>query len=289
MSDVVGTALMRRQIGREFRALREAAKLSLDEVADQLYRGRGTIARIEEGNEAVRFRPTEVVEMLNLYGAGDEERDRLIQMTTEIRNGPRKKAFHDYESALPERMRLYYVLEQGADVMRRYELELVPGLLQTRRYAEQVIQSTGRVTPEDGKHLVQLRMDRQAVLTRPRAPHYTVILNEAVLRRLELNKEIQAEQIQHMLQMMQRGVSIRVLPFSAGLSGIGAGAFTLMDFPKELKEPSTAFVDTTVGAMYLYDADLDTYRKIWDQLAAMSLTEDATRELLESTLKGYKQ
>ena len=292
MADILDSAIIRRMIGREFAALRQKAGLTLEQVAQKVEKGRGTIARIEEGAEAVRFKTLEVKGLLDLYEAEDEVRERILQLTAETRNNRREFYYHDYtETVLPEWMKLFYTLENTAEVIRRYESELVPGLLQTRRYAQQMMTTPrGFATEEQAELRVQLRLDRQSVLTKKsQPPKYEVVLNEAVLSRKIGGDEVMVEQINHLLQMSKKSnISLRVLPFSAGLhAGAVASAFSLMDFPEEVGEPPLAFVDIFTGAIYLYGAEqLSAYRLLWENLTEKTLTEEETRDFLQETLKG---
>lgn len=98
-----GSALLRRYIGRQFTELRKRAGLSQEKAADALQRARATLARIEDGDHRVRFRNSDVEAMLSLYGATDEERERLLGLTADTRNGYRKSWLHDYtETVLPK-------------------------------------------------------------------------------------------------------------------------------------------------------------------------------------------
>lgn len=297
VADMMGTALIRRHIGRTFEVMRLRKGLTQDQAGEALDRSRGTISRIEAGDESVRFRELDVRAMLDLYEATDQERQQQLALTAETRNGKRKSWWHDYtKTDLPERMRLFYVLEDAADTIRQYEPELVPGLLQTQQYAWQMMTSpAGYATDEEAQRRVQLRLDRQSVLTRPRAPQLDVVLNEAVIRRPIGGQEVMAEQIQHLLQLTQRGnITIRIVPFSIGVhAGAVASSFSLMDFPDaphgEPLELPVVFVDTLTGAMYLNKSDeVDAYRLIWHDLLEQALTPKESEELLRDALKGLQ-
>lgn len=69
MSDMGGSALVRRHIGRRFVALRAQAGITQEQAAVALQRGRATLGRIEDGDERVRFRDVDVRAMVELYQA----------------------------------------------------------------------------------------------------------------------------------------------------------------------------------------------------------------------------
>jgi transcriptional regulator with XRE-family HTH domain len=286
---------LRRHIGRRFAALRLKASLTQEQAANALQRGRATLGRIEEGDERVRYRDVDVRAMLELYGASKEDGDLLLAMTAETRNGRRKSWWHDYtQTALPEWFGLYVQLEDSAETIRQYEPELVPGLLQTRAYAEQVTRvPEGYISAEEIERRVSVRMARQSLLSRPRAPHLGVILNEAALHRLVGGPEVMAEQFRHLLDVIQRGnVSVRVLPFAAGVHGGMASAFTVLGFPKDRQtdeplEPPLAYVDTLTGAMYLDKADeVSAYALAWRDLGHRALDEPSSKMMITNALEG---
>lgn len=290
MTDMIGTALIRRYIGRRFAALRTRADVTQEQAADALQRGRTTLGRIEDGDDRVRFRDVDVKAMCELYGASQRETELMLALTAETRNGRKKSWWHDYtETELPEWFGLYVALEDGAETIREYESELIPGLLQTRAYAEQInSMPPGYIDDEEIKRRVEVRLERQSLLTRPRAPHLKVILNEAVLRRPVGGAAVMAEQLAHLLEVTQRaGVSVRILPWSAGAhGGLGASSFALLDFPKdprtgELLEPPLAYVDTLTGAMYLHKPDeVSAYHLVWGDLESRALGDAESREMI---------
>ncbi len=298
MTDMVGSALIRRHIGRRFVALRTQAGLTQEQAAIELQRARATLGRIEEGDERVRFRDVDVRAMLELYGASPEESRMLMALTAETRNGRKKSWWHDYtESALPTWFGLYVSLEGSAQTICQYQAELVPGLLQTRAYAEQInSMPPGYVDADETQRRVQVRMERQSLLTRPRAPHLIAILNEAVLRRPVGGLMVMAEQLAHLLEITQQvGVSVRILPWSVGAhGGMGASTFSLLDFPvdpqsREPMEPPLVYVDTLTGAMYLNKADeVNAYRLVWADLEQRALDAEKSREMIEEAMNGFR-
>ena len=299
MTDTVGSALLRRHIGRRFQVLRLQADLTQEEAAIALQRGRATIGRIEDGDDRVRFRDVDVRQMLELYGATEADREVLLALTAETRNGRRKSWWHDYTAtALPQWFGLYVSLEDSAEIIRQYEPELVPGLLQTRAYADLVTRAvTGYLAEEEAQRRVHVRMERQSLLTRrPHAPHLSVVLNEAVLHRRVGDGSLMTEQLQHLVQATQHGnVSVRIVPWSAGVhAGLGAGGgFSLLDFPEDPGsgqplEPPLAYVDSLTGAMYLTKPDeVRVYQLAWDDLDRRSLDTSASQALIHSVIKEH--
>lgn len=290
-----GSAILRRYIGRQFTEMRRRAGLTQERAAEVLQRARATVARIEDGDHRVRFRDVDVEAMLKLYGATPEERERMLALTADTRNGHRKSWLHDYTmTALPRFFAPYVELEQSAEVIRQYEPELIPGLLQTGDYAAEVMAvPAGYLSAEESAERVRLRMERQVMLTQPRAPHLDVIINEGVLYRLVGGAEVMTAQLRHLSDASrQTGISVRVLPYRAGVhGGMAASAFTLLDFPTDPRtgeplEPPMAYIDTLTGAMYLNKPDsINGYRMVWDDLTTRALNETDSRALVSERLK----
>lgn len=293
--DTVGTALIRRHVGRRLTKLREKARLTQEQAAQRLEKGRSTIIRMEDGADNVRFRDIDLKAMLEVYGASTEEATVVLALAAETRNGKKKGWWHDY-TELPEWFGLYVVLEDSATSIREYESELIPGLLQTQEYAELLYRTpTGSTTPEQAKQRVQARMERQSVLDRPNAPRFVVVLNEAVVRRPIGDDGLMTRQLEHLLEVGKRSnVSIRILPFAAGMhGGMAAGnSFMLLDFPEDPSgepiEPSLAYVDTLTGAMYLdKPSEFAAYELVWRDVDKKALSAAKSKELIISALEGF--
>ncbi|GGK37889.1 transcriptional regulator [Pilimelia terevasa] len=298
MTDAHGSTLLRRHIGRRFEALRRRAGLTQVQAAEALERGRATLGRIEDGDERVRFRSTDVKAMLDLYQAGDEERELLLGMTAETRNGRHKSWWHDYtETELPNWFGLYVSLEDGAETIRQFEAELVPGLLQTRAYAAELTRiPDGYLDDQERERRVTVRMARQSVLTRPRAPRLDTILSEAVLRRQVGGPDGMADQLALLVESTrQANISVRVVPFAAGVHGgmAAVAPFTILDFPLDHLsggpiEPPLAYAESLTGALYLtHPEEVLAYRGVWSNLEGRALDEASSRDMITTIWKEH--
>jgi len=169
----------RRRLAAELRALREAAKLTCEDVADHMECSASKISRVETGRVSVS--PRDVRDMLSLYGVDAQHRDSLVQLARESRQ---KGWWHAYSDTIQPRFATYVGLEDAAAEIRTYEVNLVPGLLQTEDYARSVI-SAGNMsgTQEDVERRVALRMARHPALTGSDPPQLWAVLDEGVLHR----------------------------------------------------------------------------------------------------------
>ncbi len=176
--------------------------------------------------------------------------------------------------------------------------EVVPGLLQTGAYAETLFRA-GMRHPEDEEieKLVNVRLERQSLLTRPRAPHLSVVLNEAVIRRPTGGPAVIVEQLQHLLDMMQRtSVSVRIVPFDVGThAGAASGPFSILNFPIDHRtqkpiEPRTAYVETLIGSLFFNDPDeVQSYQNIREGLEACALDQKASATLITEEIERHSR
>ena len=297
MTDIPGPTLIRRHIGRRFAALRLRAGLTQEQAAIRLERSRATVSRIEEGFEGVRFRTVDVQQMLDLYDAPATDREVLLALTTETRGARHRAWWHDFtESALPSWFSLYVSLEEAAETIREYQPELLPGLLQTRAYAEAINRlPPGWADEAEVRSRTEARMARQALLTRPRAPRLETIVSEAALHRIAGTPALAAEQFRHLLDLTRQGnVSLRVVPRNAGLHAgmAGPGGFILLRFPREpltdeVLEPPLAYLESPTGAAYLTKpGEVEVYDRIWENLADSALDPEGSRRLITTLLEG---
>ncbi|CAM4378531.1 helix-turn-helix transcriptional regulator [Nocardia ninae] len=252
---------------------------------------------MEDGNLGVRYRDVDVQLILDVYNVSGEERERLLAYTAATRNGRTTQWWEGYSQDMPEWFSMYVILEDSASSIREYESELIPGLLQTRDYIEQLARTpAGLLDDAAVERAVQIRLERQSLLARPHAPHLDAILNESVIRRPVGTPEVMAGQLEHLLEASNQGnITVRLLPYSAGVhGGMGASAFILLDFPTgsngERLEPPIAYVDTLTGSMYLNKVDeFRSYELAWADLESKALSEEESRRLIVSAMEGLHQ
>lgn len=300
-SQDVRPGLLRRTIARQFTSLRVRAKLTQKQAAAAIQLSESTLLRIEHGDDRVKFKPVFVDLMLKAYGASAAEREELEKLTAALSSGM-KGWWHDFtDSGLPSWFSVYVSMEDSADIIRKYETETVPGLLQTKEYARLIIASpAGQVPAEEAVRRVEARMERQGLLVRARAPRLEVVISEAALARLlGMGSTVARGQLERLLQVGQfPNVSLRLIPWSVGVhGGMGAGGrFSLLQFPEdpvsgEPVEPPLVYVDSSpAGALYLdKPRDIDLYRTTWSDLLEHALDEQDTQQMFTQALEGLPE
>lgn len=111
----------------------------------------------------------------------------------------------------------YIAYESEAVELKNYEPTLVPGLLQTERYARAVNIIGREVDPDTVNQRVATRMTRQEVLHRQPTPlRLHAVLSEAALRTEVGGPEVLRDQLTHLVTLSELpNVTIQVLRFEA--------------------------------------------------------------------------
>ncbi|WP_420116708.1 helix-turn-helix domain-containing protein [Micromonospora sp.] len=286
--DDSGSTVPRRQLGRYLRELREGAYVTVAAAAKELEWSTPRIWRYETGQ--VSMHPNDVEAMCRVYGAS---RETIETMRALARETKAHGWWHSYGEAIKDWFKLYVGLEATATRIRKYEADLVPGLLQTVEYIHELISIDQPDLPAaDRNAKVEVRLRRQRLLARavPRPPQLDVILSEAVLRRPLRDRAAMVRQLDALVTMSrQHNIRLRVLPLAAGLvRWAQAGTFTMLDFPTDVRdpEPTTIYMDGPCGAVYLDKAhEIQTYEEAWRSLGERALDEDESRELIVATAK----
>lgn len=269
----------RRRLAAELRQYREAAGLTIEEVAERLEWSSAKISRIE--NARVSVLPRDVKFLLSAYGLSDHDEawDVLLTLARESRQ---KGWWHQYGEAVPEWFEVFVGLEADAATIQGYDAEFVPGLLQTREYARAVHRAQLiTATEEEIEQRVKVRMARQELLTSDEAPQVWLVLNEAVVRRLVGGRACMHEQLTRLLEVSELpNVTLQVVPFSAGAHPAMEGSFNVLGFP-EPSDPNIVYFEYHTGALYLEKpAEVRRYKLMFDHLRASAQPVDASRALI---------
>lgn len=267
---VLGPTMRRKQLGRQLRALREAAGVRMEDAAAALDCARSRISHIETGRNAVRKPDLEV--LLRLYGA----LDRLDVLEELRREGTTRGWWSTYR--LPEWLQAYIGLEADATTVRSFALELIPGLLQTESYARALYRDPR--TPEVQRR-VAARMQRQSRLTAPDPLTVSAVMSEGALLRTLAHPDLGADQLRHLAASSKLpNVALHVLPFRAGLHRSMPGSFTLLSFAPEVS-PDIAYQEYAVGGHLVDDQDaVQKLSDLYDELRQQALDCDQSLKLI---------
>ncbi len=243
------------------------------------------ISRMELGR--VSFKERDVADLLTLYGVTDDgERQALLNLADKA-NSP--GWWHRYNDILPSWFQVYVGLEDAATLIRTYEVQFIPGLLQTEDYARAVMGVGHASAAEEVERRVRLRTERQRLLNRHRGPRLWAVIDEAALRRLIGGAEVMRAQLEHLLDALKLpNVILQVMPFRTGGHAAEGGPFTLLRFP-EPDLPDVIYVEQLTSALYLdRREDVDTYVEVMERLCVESEPPESTAEIINTIMKEIK-
>lgn len=279
-----GPTVRRILLGSQLRRLRETKGISREAAGYHIRASESKISRMELGR--VSFKDRDVADLLSLYGVVDEaERRPLLTLAGEA-NQP--GWWHNYTDVLPGWFQPYVGLEEAASLIRTYELQFVPGLLQTADYARAVMTLGNTPLPPDVlERRVNVRVNRQRYLDR-RDARLWVVVDEAALRRPIGGPAVMRAQLEHLITVSSRdNVTLQVMPFRFGGHAAEGGAFSILRFP-EADLSDVVYVEQLTGAVYLDKReDLERYLEAMNRLAVDSVqpadTVEAIRRIIKET------
>ncbi len=273
MSDSQAPTVRRRRLAAELRRLRDATGLTREEVATRLEWSPAKVFRVETGR--TRAHTNDIRLLLDMYGAGDDAREVLIQLARESR---KRDWWHQYNDLLTGP---FVGFEAEAKSLSSYHNEVVHGLLQTENYARALMDAAPGVRPEEVERRLQVRMSRQQLLTREQPPRLWCVMNESVLRRLVGGAEVMREQLDHLVRMSELpSVTVQVLPFSVGAHPAVSGAFTLLGFP-EPTDLDLVYIEGSTSTLFLEQSDdVKRHTLIFHHLQAQGLSPEKSVALI---------
>jgi len=278
-----GPTVLRILLGAQLRRLREAKRISLEEAGNAIRASHSKISRLETGR--VGFKDRDIADLLTLYGVTDEkERQTLRDLAG---RASAQGWWHDYSDILPNWFEAYVGLEEAATQIRAYEVQFIPGLLQTGDYARAVTLLGHPNAPmREVDRRVGLRLARQVIFTRPNPPNIWAVLDEAILRRPVGGAEIMRAQIRHLIELAQRpNVTIQIIPFLAGGHAAAGGPFSILRFA-EYDLPDVVYLEQLTSALYLDKQEiLDSYLMVMDRLCVEATTPSASVKMMRTLLR----
>jgi transcriptional regulator with XRE-family HTH domain len=277
-----GPTVLRILLGSQLRMLREAKGITREEAGYAIRASGSKISRMELGR--VSFKERDVTDLLRLYGVDEDEAATLVELAIQA-NSP--GWWHKYGDVLPDWFQVYVGLEEAAALIRLYEVQFVPGLLQTADYARAVVQlGQPGATPDEIERRISLRLGRQELLTKPGGPRLWAIVDEAALRRPIGGMEVMRAQLVQLLEATEQPqVTLQVMPFRSGGHAAEAGAFTIMRFP-EPDLPDVVYLEQLTSALYLDKRDdVEKYTEVMERLSVEAESPERSVHILSGMLE----
>jgi hypothetical protein len=282
-SDRGGPTVQRMLVGAKLRRLRTDLGLTREQAADHIRASAWKIHRLENGQ--VSFKERDLLDLLDLYEVADPQ--EIADTLALAREANHPGWWQHYGDVLPAWFRAYVDLESAASLIRTYEGQYIPGLLQTDDYIRAVVHAAHLTdTSDEVGRRVRLRMARQTLLTRDQPPRLWAVIDEAALRRPVGGPEVMRGQLERLIDATKLAtVTLQLLPFGAGAHPAMAGAFSILRFGDQ-ELPDVVYLEHLTGASYLDKRDeVERYLDIMELLCLQAEPPARTVELLQGILE----
>ena len=270
--------LRRRELASRLRGLRVVAGLTAEQVAERLLVSPAKISRIETGARGVNLR--DVRDLCEIYEVDPTVREHLATLVREARQ-PSWWQQYDLPYAT------YVGLEAAATAILGYQSSLVPGLLQTQDYATAVVEGIAYdEPPEVIEQRVEARMRRQLLLTQDHPPQLWTVMDEAALHRAVGGPGVMRAQLEVLVdRAAMPNVTVQIIPLESGAHPGMDSNFNLV----QLEDVSDiVYVEGLIGHLYQESpADLERYRRVFDQLRAIALSPKDSIARISAVAKRY--
>ncbi|AZQ35436.1 XRE family transcriptional regulator [Streptomyces cyaneochromogenes] len=283
MASNVNPTVRRRRLGQELRRLRELKGMTAEEVAERLLVSQSKISRLENGRRSISQR--DVRDLCGVYEVEDHRIvDSLMQMAKDSRQQGWWHSFGDIPYSV------YIGLETDAASLRVYDPQVVPGLLQTKQYAEALIAGALPETASaEIEKRVQVQMRRQERISTEDNPlRLWTVLDEAALRRVVGNRSLMRDQLEQLVEQSQLPhVTVQVIPFDMGAHPGLNGQYAILEFP-DAADSSVVYIEGVTSDLYLEKAnDVQKYSVMYEHLRAQALNVEQSRQFIADIAKEY--
>ncbi len=179
--------------------------------------------------------------------------------------------------------------EKAARLIKMFEHSFMPGLFQTRAYAQVVTEVYPETTTEMVKERVDGRMDRQAILFReePPPPRVHAILDQQVLYRNVGGPAVMAGQLAHLVELAEMPrISIQVIPSDRPHAGL-LGAFVVAETDQA---PAIVYLDSALdGQVVESAAKAEAMDVVFRALQMEALTGSASLTNMKEAAERWKE
>ncbi|MEV5093198.1 helix-turn-helix transcriptional regulator [Streptomyces griseoincarnatus] len=272
--------LLKMLVGVQLAGFREDAGLSQDQAARSVGFSGAKLSRIESGKGRRPPTETDVRALLELYGTDDYEASVLLKL---LQRAGEPGWWQRYDKRLmPEWFDRLVGLQEAAATIRTFEIQYVPGLLQTAAYTRAVVERGLPNAPAgEVQRRVELRMRRAQLLLREDAPQLWAVIDESVLLRVLGDRTVMRDQLDHLAKMAQRpNVTLQIVPLNVTNASAPAIPVTYLRFGG-LDLPDVVYLEHIRSANFLEDRDeTEEYRIVLDRLADEALTPRESVEML---------
>ncbi|WP_267880601.1 helix-turn-helix domain-containing protein [Actinokineospora spheciospongiae] len=263
-----------RTIGAQLRAVRlEQTTLNLEAAAHAVGWSPATLSRTENGKRHITSEDVSAV--LAVYGVPVAQRDELIESA---RAGAQAGWWSRPLPGVVPDLGTLASYESTATALTDWSLAVVPGLLQTERYAAGFMLADGAVQ-KDVETRWMARLRRQQVLPRV---DYVAFIHETALRTPFGGVDALKEQLAHLLEASHRGRGVRIVrehvPHRALLH-----SWLMLHFPQAA---TVLHVELYRSGLFLHDSEVRVYEDVRSELDDLALSGAESRSMIGRLLEG---
>ncbi|MET7574571.1 helix-turn-helix transcriptional regulator [Streptomyces sp. NPDC005492] len=277
--------LLKMLVGVQLAGMREDLGLAQDQAARAVGFSPPKLSRIEAGKGRRPPVEADVRALLELYKADEHEARVLLEL---LRRAGEPGWWQRYDKRLmPEWFDRLVGLQEAATAIRTFEIQYIPGLLQTTAYTRAVVERGLPTAPaREVQRRLELRTRRRELLERPEAPQLWAIIDESVLLRVLGGPEVMREQLRHLVEMAQRPrVTVQIVPLDVTNASAPAIPLTYLRFGG-LDLPDIVYLEHIKSAVFLEDRDeTEEYRLALDRLGDEALSPRESLVRLRDTLR----
>jgi transcriptional regulator with XRE-family HTH domain len=268
-------------VSRRLRALRDQIGRTQRQVAESMDWSLSKLIRIE--NATVHISTSDLKALIREYEADDAAASALIDEAKASRQAP---WYASYGTVVPPTLARAIAYESAARSIHQFQLQVVPGLVQTEAYARAVLGLF--LHGEDLDKAVEVRMERRRRLFDDEPPGLHLVLDESVLLRMVGGVEVVRDQIEHLMTLAEQPwFSIAVMPLARGAYPGLHGSFTLMDLDTDIGVATVLDIEVERGEEYLTNRDdalAQTYWTRFEEIAQAAERDDAAIATLKRNL-----
>jgi transcriptional regulator with XRE-family HTH domain len=269
----------------EERRQRERLQETIDSLYLEVIHLKEQLISAQQRAVEAEDRCLELEVQLDAAGARLQEETELLQLAPgpDLAKYPSPPGWSRYSDITPDWFRAYVDLEEAASAIRSYEVQFVPGLLQTEGYAAAAI-SLGDYSAEEAEQLVALRKERQRRFRDGKLKLW-IILDEAVLRRPVAGIAVQIEQLRYLKEVCASpSLTLQVVPYGVGGHAVPTG-FSILRFT-ERDFPDVVYLENLTSALYLdKKVDLDRYMLATERLSIVAYEPQDTPRILDEIIR----
>ena len=274
----------RRRLAAELRRLRTSTGRTADDVGKLVGWSKAKVSRYELAQSGLK--PDDIKKLLDVYGVQGTDREQLLALAEEA---TQKGWWEAYSDVLTEGHLAFIGLEAEATSILEWQINVVPGLLQTEQYAREVLSGyheVATISPGAVQRRLETRLTRQQLLTRDEPLEYVALLDESVLLRQRGERSVLRAQLQRLADIAELpNVKIQILPLDRD-HGLAVDSFSILLFgpAHETTFQDVVSIEHLINELYV-EGDTETYqfRLAFDHLAEKCLPPVESRELILTT------